>query len=66
MTDDEPRLPPDPDEPPPTPLRFMDDYPDDSEPYTDPQSGVTYPIDPRDVLDPEELREYQRERWRRR
>lgn len=42
------------------PERFREDY--DPQPYTDPQSGVTYPIDPRDVLDPQEYAEWRRSR----
>lgn len=49
----------------PTPDRFREDG-GDEEPWTDPVSGVTYPIDPRDVLSPEEYREYKQQRSQRR
>lgn len=42
------------------PERMREGY--DPEPYTDPHSGVTYPVSARDVLDPQEHAEYQRER----
>lgn len=45
------------------PERFREDY--DPEPYTDPVSGVEYPVQARDVLDPQELHEYHQERRRR-
>ena len=46
------------------PARLREDRADD-EPWTDPVSGVTHPIDPRDVLDQEEYHQYQHERRRR-
>jgi len=49
----------------PTPERFREDRDPDPEPYTDPLSGVEYPIRPEDVLDREELHEYRQQRRRR-
>jgi hypothetical protein len=42
------------------PERFRED--DTPEPYTNPVSGVEEPVSARDVLSPEEFRDYQRER----
>jgi hypothetical protein len=49
-----------------TPSRFREDYDPDPEPWTDPVSGVEYPVRARDVLSPEEYHDYQRERRQRR
>lgn len=48
----------------PTPERFREDA-GDERPYTDPLSGVEYPVRPEDVLDPYELHEYRQARARR-
>ena len=45
------------------PARFREDY--DPEPWTDPRSGVEYPVNPRDVLDPQEYEEWRSGRRRR-